>query len=408
MNAPAEIPMLRTRLSAQMFLQFAVWGAWVPVLGNHLLELKFTMPQIGMVYGTGALALMISPLIAGQIADRWFATQQFMSVAYLGAAAFFYLAARSTDYDSVWWLSLAAMLFFGPTLGLANALCFHHLKDAQKDFPVVRVFGTVGWIAAGWILSYWMEWQKRPFGDALYFGAAFSFVNGIYSLTLPHTPPKKNEVDKSAIGKVLAMLLDPSFAVFSVLAFLLLVCATFYFNFAGMFIQTGVGLQPHEVSRVMSIGQIMEIVTMLALPFFLARAGIKFTIAIGIAAWALRFFLYATGTPALLYAAQALHGVCFAFAIAGSMIYVERISAPDIRGSMQSFLAWLTYGLGMFAGALVAGRVSGHFTTQQVVDEKTVAVTDWKSVWMVPAIGCVAILVTFLVGFKDRSARTRS
>src|SRR5258708_5017756 len=164
-HASAGIPLLRTRLSAQMFLQFAAWGVWLPVLGNHLVGIGIAPEKVGLVYATGPLALMIAPLIAGQIADRWFPTQRFLSLCYLAAALLFALLARATDVDAIWWLALAAMLCFGPTLGLANALCFHHLKDGERDFPLVRVWGTFGWIAAGWALYAWMDLDhRRPVG----------------------------------------------------------------------------------------------------------------------------------------------------------------------------------------------------------------------------------------------------
>jgi nucleoside transporter len=398
----AQAPFLRTRLSIQMFLQFAIWGAWVPVLGNHLWSLGIRDEKISYVYLTGPLALMICPLIAGQIADRLFATQHFMALMYFASAGMFFLATKMTDYAGMWWVALGAMAFFGPTLGLGNALCFHHLKEAQRDFPRIRVWGTLGWIAAGWALAVWVEKAQRPIGDCFYFAAALCVVNGIYVLTLPHTPPRKNAPEQSAIGKVLRMLGDPSFAVFSVIAFLMLVFATAYYNLGGIFIENGIGFSKSEVGPVLSIGQIMEIGTMLVLPFFLVRLGPKWTIAIGILAWAVRFALYAAMTPALIYVAQGLHGVCFAFGIAGAMIYIERISAADIRGSMQSYLSFITYGLGMVVGSLLIGKVFAAVSTRAMVDGKEVTSIDWQTFWLVPAGGCFVVFVLFAALFRPR------
>lgn len=385
------IPWLRTRLSVLMFLQFAIWGAWVPVLGNHLGDLKCTPEQVGMVYLTGALATMISPLIAGQIADRWFATQKFIGVSFLISGAFFFWAARVNSYAEIWWLALAAMLFFSPTLGLANAISFHHLKDARKDFPIVRLFGTVGWIAAGFILSGWLKYGEGSFRDALVLGGIFAVLCGAYSFTLPRTLPRAESAEKFAVGKVLRMLSDPSFALFTLVAFALLVFGTFYYNFAGLYFGNGLGLTADQVPLVLLCGQVMEILTMLVLPFMLRKLGMRWTITLGILAWAARFFLFSLLEPvSLMIAAQVLHGACFAFAVAAAMIYVERISAPDVRGSAQSFLAFATYGVGMFVGSLVSGGVVGE--RYHVTDTK---LQQWTPYWQVPAIGCLVLAIVF-------------
>lgn len=386
------IPWLRTRLSVLMFLQFAIWGAWVPVLGNHLGSLKFTPEQIGMVYLTGALATMISPLIAGQVADRYFSTQKFIGISFLVSGVFFYLASRVDTYGEIWWLALAAMLFFSPTLGLANAISFHHLKDARKDFPVVRLFGTVGWIAAGFVLSAWLKYGEGTFRDALVLGAIFAVLCGVYSFTLPHTPPKAEASEKFAVGKVLKMMKDPSFALFSLVAFLLLVFGTFYYNFAGLYYgNMCLKLSDDKVPLVLLCGQVMEILTMLVLPFMLRKLGMRITITLGILAWAARFFIFSFMTPVeLMIAAQILHGACFAFAIAAAMIYVERISAPDVRGSAQSFLAFATYGVGMFTGSILSGKVLGRYKA------------DFSQFWEVPAIGCLVLAIVFGLFFRAR------
>ncbi|MBI3831879.1 MAG: MFS transporter [Planctomycetes bacterium] len=394
METQTPVPWLRTRLSVQMFLQFAVWGAWAPVLGNHLNHLGFQPEQIGMVYLTAALALMISPLIAGQIADRYFATQKFLGISFILSGVFFYLASTVSEYSQVWWMALLAMLFFGPTLGLANSLCFHHLQDARKDFPIVRLFGTLGWIVAGFILSAWLKLTDRPIGDCLILGALFSILNGLYCFTLPNTPPKAEAAEKFAVGKVLAMLKDPSFALFSFIAFVLLVFATFYYNFSGIYFEDGLGLTKDQVPLVLLSGQVMEILTMFILAYMLRKWGTRFTITIGILAWGLRFFMFSLVEPReLVLASQIIHGVCFAFAVAASMLYVESICAPDVRGSMQAFLAWITYGLGMFVGSIFSGKLLGAVKG------------NWHEFWQIPALGCVAAAVLFAIFFRARDTQ---
>jgi nucleoside transporter len=387
---------LRPRLSLQMFLQFAIWGSWAPVLGKHLANVGLSPGQIGAIYGTGALATMLSPLVAGQIADRWFATERFMSVSFFASAGAFWCAAHTTDYHSLWWLSLVAMLFFAPTLALGNSISFHHLDDPRKQFAAIRVWGTIGWIASGWALNRWMDATGRPIGDCLILAAAYSVANGIYCLTLPHTPPQRGTRERFALGKALAMFGDPSFALFTVLAFLLLVFASFYYFLSAIFFPT-LGVADKDLSLVSSIGQIAEIAGMFVLPLALVRLGSKTTISIGLFAWAARFAMYAIGKPfGLVLAAQAIHGVCFAFTIAAAMIYVERICASDVRASAQSLLTFVTYGLGMFAGAWLAGQVSEHYTVDRVA--------DWRAIWTVPAVGSLVVALAFVAGFRARDA----
>jgi nucleoside transporter len=385
----SSVPLaLKTRLSALMFLQFTVWGAWTPVLGKHLGNLGFTPLQIGAVYGTGALATMISPLIAGQIADRWFAAERLLAGAFALASVFFFAAARTTDFNAMWWLSLGAMLAFAPTLGVANALSFHHLRDPQREFPAVRVFGTIGWIAAGLILGAWLTLSGRPIGDCLNLAGLLALLTAGYCVTLPATPPLRGE--PFALGKALGMLKDPSFAVFSALAFVLMVFASFYYFRAANFVPT-TGVTDAQLPVVMGIGQWAEILTMFALPAVYRRLGAKRTLLLGVGAWALRFGLFAVArSPALVILAQTLHGVSFAFGIAAAMIYVERVCASDVRASAQSFLSWLTYGAGMFVGAWLGGFVS------------TWAGDDWSKVWAVPAAGCAFVFVALAAGFQSR------
>ncbi|GMV83436.1 MAG: xanthosine permease [Planctomycetota bacterium] len=408
METASGIPWLRTRLSVQMFLQFAVWGAWAPVLYKHLLNLGFAPEQAGPIMGTGPLAIMITPLIAGQIADRWFAAERYMGVSFLGAGTLLLIASRidTPDFSSMWGLLLATMLLFGPTLGLGNAICFHHLKDPAADFPLIRVWGTVGWIASAFIVNGVMHAFDMNLSACLVVAGSAAILNGLYSFTLPHTPPKRDAAEKMALAKTLGMLKNGSFALFSLLAFVLLIFATFYYFKNAQFFPT-LGIADEWLGPTQSIGQAAEIVTMFLLPFVYKKLGPKKTIAIGLFAWALRFAVFALGTPAwLVIASQALHGVCFACGIAAAMIYFESISPPDVRGSVQSFLTWITYGFGMFVGAYVMEMVGARYTTP-AAEQGAPAVLDWHAFWTVPAAGCFAILFVFLIGFKAQPAAER-
>jgi nucleoside transporter len=401
-TSAAPLPWIKSRLSVQMFLQFAIWGSWAPVLGVHLTNIGFEPSQIGDIYGTAALATILAPMLAGQIADRWVATEKFLAFSFIVSGVLLFLASRVGAEDpakvsKLWWYAFGAMLFFGPSLGLANSLSFSHMSDPAKDFPVVRMAGTIGWIAAGLTVTVWMKASPtRPMGDCLVIGAIYSVLNGIYCLTLPHTPPKKAGVEMFAAAKAFRMLKDPSFALLLVLAFVLLIFATVYYSFGSMFF-ANVGISQSNIPTVMAIGQFAEILTMLVLPWMFRILGSKRTIALGVLFWAVRFALFALGRPLeLMYVAQAMHGACFAFAIAGAMIYVEKVSPADIRASTQSLLSLATYGLGMMVGSWVGGAL----TQSAKVDD----VIQWGRVWWIASAGCAAVLVVFLAGFKARDA----
>lgn len=410
METQTPVPWLRTRLSVLMFLQFAVWGAWAPVLFKHLLNLRLNVGQAGAIMGTGPLALMISPLIAGQIADRWFSTQRFLSISFIGSAALLsqaVLVTNASEFGKLWWFCFGAMLLFGPTLGLANALCFHHLKDPRADFPLIRVWGTVGWIASSFVVSWIMQSTGIDLRACLLVGSLVAALLSIYCLTLPNTPPVAGAREKFAVAKTLAMAKDFSFTLFSFLAFVLMVFATFYYFMNADFFPT-LGISDAWLGPTQTIGQAAEIITMFLLPIVYKKLGSKKTIALGLFAWALRFAVFSLGEPAgLVIASQSLHGVCFAFGIAGAMIYFERICEPDVRGSVQSFLAWITYGFGMFVGSLLLGPMSAAFSSPALDDPKKM-VLDWHKFWAVPAAGCFVILIVFMLGFRARDTQPES
>lgn len=403
MEEKAAIPFVRTRLFGQMFLQFAIQGAYAPVLGKHLENLGLTPTQQGMVFTAGCIAPLILPLIAGQSVDRWFPGQKVLSLCYFITGALLLAAGRATACTPLIWLSLLVAMFFTPTMALANALSFHHLADARRDFPVVRVGGTLGYIGAGWVLTGWMLFMgkygvARSLGDGLYLAGLLALLNGIYCLTLPHTPPNREAAEKFALGKVLAMLKDSSFAVFSVLAFVMMIFASFYYFKTSNFMPT-VGVPDAWISTVMSVGQVVEIGMMFLLAWLYRRLGAKGIIALGLVCWLARFVIFAAFPRQLpVVAAQLLHGPCFAFALAATMIYAERICTPDVRGSMQSFLGWLM-GLGTLVGAWLSSAVQDAYTVDKVA--------DWPRIWTVPAIGMAVVLVVFLVAFRARDTEEK-
>ena len=400
-------PWLRTRLSVHMLLTYAMWGAWAPVLGKYLFNIGFAPERIALVYGTGALATMVSPLIAGQIADRWFATEKFLAVSYAVSGALFLYATQLRDFTPFWWTAFIAMCFYMPTLALGNSMSFHHLADPRRDFPPVRVWGTIGWIAGGWGLWAWLTqaqahgWPGQSLRTCLALAGGIALLNALYSLTLPHTPPNRDARAKFAAGEAFAMMRHPPFAVLTVGAFLLMLFATFYFTGASIFFPT-IGVTDENLSLVQSVGQWAEILTVLVLPPVYLKLGPRRTLLLGLAAWTARFGLMAAAdSVAWILAAQVLHGACFAFVLAAASIWVEEVCPADARASVQNLLSFFYYGLGMFAGSFLASRVTAHFTVGS-------GVLLWSRIWLVPAAGCGAVLILFLLGFHPRRKETES
>ena len=289
---------LRTRLAINMFLEFATWGAWLPILGIHLTQVGLTPQQIGLVTGTGALAGMIAPLIAGQIADRWMATEIFLAISHLVSAVFFYLAADAPDFWHIYGYPFGAMFFYNPTMGLSNSLTMRHLQDPKATFPFIRSFGTIGWIAAGLGMTLWFHLNPaRPMGDCLRAGALYSLVHGVLCFFLPSTPPIRATKQKFAIGEAFAMMKEPSYAIFIALSFFLMFVMNFYYGYAGKFFQEALKIPKADVSSYMAIGQFVEIFTLMALPYIYKNLGTKKTVIVGIAFLALRFGVYVLGQP---------------------------------------------------------------------------------------------------------------
>lgn len=395
---------LRARLALQHFMQFAIWGSWGPVLVKHLQNIGFDEMECASIMGASPLAFMISPLLFGQIADRKFHAQRVLSALYLLAGVAFWMAARINDPAQFWemWAAMfCAMFFFAPTMGLSNAVTFHHLLRPAAEYPAVRVWGTVGWIAGTFFYGVYMTLFELDLSACLESSGLLAVLNGVYCLSLPATPPSRNNDRRLAVRKVLLLLKDGSFRVYCFTSFALMIWISFYYFKAGKFFPT-LGISDRWLGSVQSIGQASEIVTMLCLPFFLARLGFKRVIAIGMLAWGVRFMICAWGEPAwFVIGSQALHGFCFTFVTTAGAIYLNHICSPDARASAQTFLTWISAGLGLFMGAYVGGFVSDRFT-QALPSAPETMVTEWPYVWVVPAIGAMLVLVVFVLGFHSR------
>lgn len=400
---PLALP-LRLNLSVMMFLQFAVWGAWFVVFFPYLLGLNFTSEQAGALIGNMALGAIFSTIFAGYIADRVLSSEKLMAICHLGGAVLLYGIAQVQDPGEYWTLyalTLVYALLYNPTLVLANSIAFEHVPDGQRDFPGIRVLGTLGWIAAGFTIdAVFREGDKTAAATngPLLLAAGLSAVLGVYSFFLPHTPPK-GQAQGVPFVRALGLFKDFSFAVFFIVSLAITVVLAFYYTSTSDFLAKQCGVK--NIGSTMLIGQVCETVFLPLLPLFLVRFGMKWVLALGMFCWGLRYFLFANAGPegmgfALAIIGIALHGFCFDFFFAAGFIHCDNKAPKDIRASAQALFSFLTYGVGMWLGSLLCGMLQGHYTNPET---KTV---NWSEFWMVPSIGVFVCLAVFLLLFRDR------
>ena len=383
-----------------MFLNYVVWGAWYVTLSTYLTNtLHFTGTQAGAVFGTAALASMISPFFVGLIADRFFATERVLAALHFVGAILLWRVASAQTFGAFYSLLLAYCLCYFPTIALTNSLTLQHVKNAGGDFPLIRVFGTLGWIAVGVAVgSMALEKSATPF--LLASGA--SVVMGLFSLMLPHTPPAATGDDFSVrrvLGlDALVMMKDKSFFVFAIASVFACIPLTFYFSFTNDYLND---VHLANAAGKMTLGQVSEVGMMLVMPLVLRRMRVKGILMVGLAAWAVRYMLLALGDAGpgvwMFYVAILLHGVCYDFFFMTGQLYTDQQAPAHLRSAAQGFITFMTYGVGMYAGSLISGHALDFFTTGSGAS----AVRDWKTFWLSSSAGAFVILLIVVALFRS-------
>lgn len=394
-----------SRLSAMMFLQFFIWGAWFVTLGTYLVQgpLQASASQVATAFLSQSIGAIVAPFLVGLIADRYFAAQRILAVLHLAGAALMWMASTATSFGMFSACVMIYMLLFMPTLALANSIAMRHMQAPEKQFPPVRVAGSIGWIVAG-VLIGWLGWEQAHRLELTFrMAAAASLALGLYALTLPNTPPLEQQRN-ATLGQILGLdalrlLKSRSYLVFFLASIAICIPLSFYYNFTNPYLND---LGVRGAAGLQSLGQVSEVLLMLAMPFLFARLGVKTMLALGMAAWVLRYVLFAYGDAgagfALLVSGIVLHGICYDFFFVTGQIYTDAHAGPASRSSAQGFITLATYGVGMLIGSFLSGAVVEHYTTA--------AGRDWQQIWLFPAGVALAVLVAFVFLFRERPVAT--
>jgi len=391
---------IRVQLSVMMFVQFFIWGAWFVTLGTYIGGgLEQDGAVIGKMYETTAWGAIVAPLFIGMVADRYFYAQHVLGVLHLLGAGIIFYASTISDPTMLFYVLVAYAFCYMPTLALVNAIAFNQISDPERELPPIRVVGTAGWIVAGLVIGYVFK-DIAATSVPMKVAAGASVLMGIYSFFLPSTPPKAAGRKASVYDVLglesLVLLKDKDFAIFVVTSVLVVIPLSAYYAFGHPFL-TQMGMETAEAKLTM--GQFSELVFMFLMPFFFARLGVKKMLLIGMLAWVLRYVLWGLGDYDglwfMLIGGILLHGICYDFFFLTGQIYVDQKAPEEMRANAQGFIAILTYGIGM----LIGNRLIGAWVKYQTVDD----VTDWKAVWLMPAVFALVIAVAFAIWFKEGS-----
>lgn len=398
----------RVKLSTMMFLQFFIWGAWFvtlgPFLGNNL---KANGAQTGAVFSTQSWGAIIAPFIIGLIADRYFNAEKILGVLHIIGALLMYQMYKAVDISVFYPYVLGYMVLYMPTLALVNSVSFNQMTDPEKEFSSIRIFGTIGWILAGLGISYLFHWDS-PAGvsagmlkNTFLMAGVASALLGLFSFTLPATPPKVSKDEKVSVASVLGLdalklLKDKNFLIFFIASILICIPLAFYYQNASAFLTD---IKVDNPTGKMTIGQISEVLFLLALPLFFKKFGFKWTILVGMAAWAIRYALFAYGNADslvfMLLIGIALHGVCYDFFFVSGQIYTDSKAGIQYKSAAQGMITLATYGVGMLIGFYVAGQISDIYNSPTG--------HNWNMIWLIPAGIAAVVFLLFLMFFSDKS-----
>lgn len=404
MNAATKV-----KLSLMMFLQFFIWGGWFVTLGPYLDKtLHATGAQSGSVFSTQSWGAIIAPFIIGLIADKYFNAERILGVLHIVGAFLMYQLYNATDVTVFYPYVLGYMVLYMPTLALVNAVSFNQMVDPEKEFSNIRVWGTIGWIIAGLGISYLFHWDSAEgvknglLRNTFLMSGIASLVLGLFSFTLPATPPKKSTGEKVSVSQMLGLdalklLKDKNFLIFFIASILICIPLAFYYQNANSFLAD---IKVDNPTGKMTIGQGSEVLFLLCLPIFFKKFGFKWTILVGMLAWALRytFFAYgnATSLSFLLILGIALHGVCYDFFFVSGQIYTDSKAGERYKSAAQGMITLATYGVGMLIGFYIAGVISDKYNSP--------AGHDWKMIWLIPAGIAAGVLVFFVLFFRDKNS----
>ena len=395
------------RLSAMMFLQFFLWGGWFVSLGTFLgNNLKAADGQISMAFSTQSWGAIIAPFIIGLIADRFFNAERILGILHLLGALLMYLMYHATDFAAFYPYVLAYMILYMPTLALVNSVAFRQMNDPAKQFPPIRVSGTIGWVIAGLLISYFSWDSQEAIAQGMlkntFLMVAFaSAILGIFSFTLPKTPPAVAKGEKIKLREILGLdalklLTDRNFAIFFFSSVLICIPLAFYYQQTNPFLSE-IGV--NNPTGKMTIGQMSEVLLMLLLPIFLKKYGIKKTLLFGMLAWAIRYLLFAYGNADslvfMLFIGIAFHGLCYDFFFVSGQIYTDSKAGEKYKSAAQGLITLATYGVGMLIGFWIAGRVSEYYTLE--------GMHDWQRIWLLPAGFAIVVFIIFAVAFKNET-----
>ena len=389
------------KLSVMMFLEFFIWGCWFVTMGTFLSQaFSASGGEIALAYETQSWGAIIAPFIIGLIADRYFDAEKILAIIHVLGGGLLFMCSVALGFDKFYPYILIYMILYMPTLALVNSIAFRQMKDPSKEFPKIRVWGTIGWIVAGLVISYGVGWESsQTLEYTFYLAAIVSVALGLFSFSLPKTPPQAINASPSLreiLGlDALKLLKDTRYLVFFISSILICIPLAFYYQDANLFLNE---LGVENAAGVMTLGQISEALFILLLPLFLNKYGIKKTLIVGMLAWSLRYVLFAFGDTGsniwMLIFGIVLHGICYDFFFVSGQIYTDFKAGEKVKSAAQGLITLATYGIGMLIGFWIAGKISDLFILES-------GMHDWNMIWKFPALFALCVFVLFLLIFKN-------